>query len=106
MNAKHNNSENFNKMKACLEEADKMLLDRSLAAVKDLNYGDVSVFMESSLAFEVLDEIRYEDYPGFANLYEQLKKVDAFNKVHEPFLNFIGELKSCKTRGGHQGCAR
>ena len=61
--------------------------------VSDLNYGDIAVFMESSLAFEVLPDINYSDFPNFENLYRVLKKVPAFNKVPQPFLEFTEKIR-------------
>ena len=75
----------FFEMKANLSEAEEILSQREIKEVKDLNLGDLAVFLESSMAFFILPDIRYEDYPAFKNLYKVIQEIPEFQEIDQKF---------------------
>jgi glutathione S-transferase len=90
------NAENIDGMKTCISEAETMLSERNIEDVEDLNLGDLAVFFESSLAFFLLPDIKYIDYPAFKNLYDVIRKIPEFDQIDQEFSAFTKRVKDLR----------
>ena len=57
-----------------------------------LNLGDLATFLETSLPFFVLPNVKYEDYPALANLYKTMKHIPEFEEIDQKFGDFIKRI--------------
>jgi len=87
-----NNEALYSDMKCCLSEAEQFLAERQIETVNDLNLGDLAVFFESTLAFFLLSEIQYDDYPAFKNLYSVIQKIPEFYEIDQEFTAFTNRV--------------
>jgi hypothetical protein len=67
-------------------------LSNSPLIYKFLNLGDLAVFLETSLPFFVLPNVKYEDYPALANLYKTMKHIPEFEEIDQKFGEFIKRI--------------
>ena len=88
-----------NEMKDAISEAETILSQRKIREIEDLNLGDLAVFLESTLAFSLLPEIRYADYPAFENLYKVILKIPEYKHIEEEFINFIQRVHHLRLVG-------
>lgn len=88
-------------MREALSDAEKMLSKRSITEVEDLNLGDLAVFFESSLAFFVLPEIKYNNYPAFENLYHVIQKIPEFDEIDREFDAFTKRVRAFREIGSY-----
>ena len=68
------------------------IAERQIETVEDLNLGDLAVFFESTLAFFLLSEIQYADYPAFKNLYSVIQKIPEFDEIDQEFTAFTNRV--------------
>lgn len=94
-----NNPDNISAMKTCISEAEKTLSERNIKEVEDLNLGDLAVFFESSLAFFLLPDINYVDYPALRNLYKVMQKIPEFEEIDREFSAFTQQVKDFRDSG-------
>ena len=87
-----NNEALYSDMKSCLSEAETFLSERQIKEVKDLNLGDLAVFFESTLAFFLLSDIQYDNYPAFKNLYNMIQKIPEFEQIDQEFTAFVNRV--------------
>ena len=87
-----NNELLYSDMKSCLSEAEEMLSERNIKEVEDLNLGDLAVFFESTLAFFLLSDIQYDNYPAFKNLYHVIQKIPEFKQIDQEFTAFVDRV--------------
>ena len=87
-----NNELLYSDMKSCLSEAEEMLSKRNIKEVEDLNLGDLAVFFESTLAFFLLSDIQYDNYPAFKNLYHVIQKIPEFKQIDQEFTAFVDRV--------------
>ena len=90
-----------------IRDAEGILCKRNIENVKDLNLGDLSLFLEVllyftfiinakacfwikvTLPFFILEDVNFEDYPAINNLYKVIQKIPEFQEIDEGFKEFI-----------------
>jgi len=72
-----------------IRDAEGILCKRNIENVKDLNLGDLSLFLEVTLPFFILEDVNFEDYPAIINLYKVIQKIPEFQEIDEGFKEFI-----------------
>merc|ERR1711933_100389 len=83
-------------LKRCVAEAETILSGRSINKVEDLNIGDIATFMEVSVPMECHPNFSWKDYPNLSNLYNVMKMIPEFSRVHDPYLEFTADF--CRVR--------
>lgn len=71
-----------------IDTAEEMVGRREIKTVRDLNVGDLAVFMEVSVAMECHPAYHWKHFPNLEHLYSVCRQITHFQKVHQPFLEF------------------
>jgi len=87
-----NDPKAIKEMEQNLSEAEEILSKREINQVSDLNLGDLATFLETSLPFFILPNVKYEDYPALANLYKTMKHIPEFEEIDQKFGEFIKRI--------------
>ena len=65
--------------------------------VQDLNLGDLAVYLECSLAFN-LKRLSIEDYPGLHKIYKIMLKIPEFQEIDIAFGEFTAQVLKFQTQ--------
>ena len=97
-----NNKSALDEMKTNLSDAEKILSQRQIQKVQDLNLGDLAIFFETTLPFFVHPDINYEDYPALGNLYKVIQQIPEFLEIDEKFREFLAPLQKDSNTGNER----
>ena len=86
-------------MRGALADAEKMLSERAINEVADLNLGDLAVFLESSLPFSVHPDIHYDNYPALKNLYKVIQNIPEFEPIDREFCDYTKRVRELRNNG-------
>ena len=68
------------------------MLSNSPLIHSSLNLGDLATFLETSLPFFILPNVKYEDYPALSNLYKTMKHIPEFEEIDQKFGEFTKKI--------------
>lgn len=86
-------------LKKQLATAEEILAERNIAAVEDLNVGDLSALMEISVPMECMPQFTWTNYPNINKLYGLCKQVPGFAEINQPFLEFCEKYRYHRDAG-------
>jgi len=91
-----NSSSEKAKLMQCLQDGEKLLSERTIKEVEDLNLGDLAAYFEVSLPFAHHPDAQIDDYPNFKNLYLVLQKLPEFQEIDEAFRKFNSRIEELR----------
>jgi len=91
-----NNSSEKNKMMQCLADGEKMLSERTINEVENLNLGDLAAYFEVSVPFAHHPEVDLDHYQNFKNLYQVLLKLPEFREINDAFKKFNAHIRELR----------
>lgn len=80
-------------VKKQIDEAEKIIEQRNLKQVTDLDFGDVTTYEEVLMVMEIHPKFTWSDYPSLSNLHNLMKMVPEYDVVHKPFNEFIEQWR-------------
>ena len=84
------------KLMQCLEDGERLLSERTIKDVEDLNLGDLAAYFEVSLPFAHHPDVEIDQYPNFKNLYQVLLKLPEFQEIDEAFRKFNSHIEELR----------
>ena len=108
------------KLKGHLDEAERLVGERSIQRLEDLNVGDLTTLQEVSMAFECFEGVEdggegegegkesgagwhmtWRHYPNLRRVYDILhREVPEFKEVHAPFVAFMEKYRGLRDSNG------
>ena len=77
----------------------EIVVQRNMKTVEDLNIGDLATFMEVYLPMECHADFSWNQYLNLNNFYGVCKKVNHYETVHKPFLEFCENYRHHRDAG-------
>ena len=80
-------------LKKHVDLAEEKIKERNINTVEDLNIGDLALFLEVTMPMEIHPDYSWHQYPNLNHLYSVCKKIECFDKVHKPFLDWCRMIR-------------